>query len=107
MNDLLVWSVIGALGLGTWLIRFSFIGLIGDRTLPLWAVRLLRYVPVAVLPALATPLVAWPSATGGVPDPARIAAAAVALAVGAWRRSVLGAIVAGMVALYAGLWMLG
>ena len=107
MNDVLIWSVIVVLGLGTWLIRFSFIGLVGDRALPLWAVRLLRYVPVAVLPALVTPLVVWPSATDGAADPARIAAAAAALAVGAWKRSVLGAILAGMVTLYAALWILG
>lgn len=107
MSDALIWAVIVALGAGTWLIRFSFIGLVGDRNLPGWATRLLRYVPVAVLPALVTPLVVWPAATGGTPDGARIVAAAVALAVGAWRGSVLAAILAGMVALYTGLWLLG
>ncbi len=107
MNDALIWSVIVVLGIGTWLIRFSFIGLIGDRALPLWAVRLLRYVPVAVLPALVTPLVVWPSATAGATDPARLAAAMAALVVGAWQRSVLGSILAGMATLYAALWILG
>lgn len=107
MSDALIWAVILALGIGTWVIRFSFIGLIGDRSLPDWATRLLRYVPVAVLPALVTPLVVWPQATGGEPDPARMLAAAAALAVGAWRGNVMAAILAGMVALYAGLWVFG
>jgi branched-subunit amino acid transport protein len=101
-----VWTVILALGIGTYLIRFSFLGLIGDRPVPGWAMRLLRYVPVAVLPALAAPLVVWPPATDGAPDPARMIAAVAALAVGAATRSVLGAIGSGMAALYLALWVL-
>jgi branched-subunit amino acid transport protein len=101
-----VWTVILALGIGTYLIRFSFLGLVGDRPVPGWAMRLLRYVPVAVLPALAAPLVVWPQASEGAPDPARIIAAATALAVGAATRSVLGAIGSGMGALYLALWAL-
>jgi branched-subunit amino acid transport protein len=99
-----IWAVILVLGLGTYLIRFSFIGLVGDRRLPDWAMRLLRYVPVAVMPGLVAPLVVWPQATGGVPDPARMLAAAAALAIGAVFRSVLGAIAGGMAVLYLALW---
>jgi branched-subunit amino acid transport protein len=102
-----IWAVIAALGAGTYLIRFSFLGLIGDRALPAWAERLLRFVPAAVLPALVAPLVAWPQATGGETDPARLVAAAAALAVGAWRRSLLAAILAGMATLYLALWLVG
>lgn len=102
-----IWSVILGLGAATFLIRFSFLGLIGDRALPAWALRLLRYVPVAVMPGLVAPLVVWPAATGGVPDPARAVAALAALAVGAWTRSVLGSILGGMAALYLGLWIIG
>jgi branched-subunit amino acid transport protein len=102
-----LWAVILGLGAGTYLIRFSFIGLVGDRQLPEWTMRLLRYVPVAVMPALVAPLVMWPQATGGAPDPARLAAALAALAFGAWRRSMLGAIAAGLVVLYIGLWVVG
>ncbi|HVH02600.1 MAG TPA: AzlD domain-containing protein [Amaricoccus sp.] len=99
-----IWTVILALGAGTFLIRYSFIGLVGDRQLPGWATRLLRYVPMAVIPGLVAPLVVWPQATGGQPDPARLVAALVALGVGAATRSVLGAIVGGMGALYLALW---
>ncbi|WP_424927948.1 AzlD domain-containing protein [Amaricoccus tamworthensis] len=107
MNDTLIWSVIVALGIGTYLIRFSFIGIIGDRELPSWILRLLRYVPVAVMPALVAPLVVWPEATGGEPDLPRILAASAALVVGAWRRDALASIIAGMAVLYLALWLLG
>ena len=33
----LIWTVIALLGLGTLLLRFSFLGLIGQRPLPDWA----------------------------------------------------------------------
>jgi branched-subunit amino acid transport protein len=99
-----IWTAILAIGLGTFLIRYSFIGLVGDRRLPGWATRLLRYVPMAVMPGIVAPLVVWPQATGGEPDPARLLAAMVALAIGAATRSVLGAIVGGMGALYLALW---
>lgn len=98
-----VWIVILLLGIGTFLIRFSFIGLVGGRQLPGWATRMLRYVPVAVMPGLVAPLVVWPAATGGVPDVPRLVAAFAALAIGAGTRSVLGAVVGGMAALYAAL----
>lgn len=94
------WIVIVALGIGTFCLRFSFLGLIGDRPLPPWLLRHLRYTAVAVLPALVAPLVFFPEATGGAPDLPRIAAASATLAVGAWRRDVLTAILAGAVTLY-------
>jgi branched-subunit amino acid transport protein len=102
-----IWIVILGLGIGTFLIRLSFIGLVGDRQLPGWATRLLRYVPVAVMPGLVAPLIVWPQATGGAPDPARLTAAVAALAVGAYTRSLLGAIAAGMVVLYVALALVG
>ena len=106
-RDAAVWVAILGVGIGTYLIRFSFIGLMCGREFPGWAMRLLRFVPVAVMPAIAAPLVVWPAATGGAPDPARMVAALVALGVGAWRRDALSAILAGMAALYAGLWFFG
>lgn len=102
-----IWVVILALGIGTYLIRFSFIGMVGDSTLPEWLLRMLRYVPVAVMPGLVAPLVVWPQATGGAPDAARLLAAAAALTIGAWRRSVIGAVFGGMGVLYLALWALG
>ncbi|MBP7243602.1 AzlD domain-containing protein [Amaricoccus sp.] len=106
-RDAAIWLVILCLGIGTYLIRLSFLGLIGDRPLPAWASRLLRYVPVAVMPGLVAPLVVWPAATGGHADAPRIAAAIAALAVGAITRDTLGAIVAGMATLYLALFLFG
>jgi branched-subunit amino acid transport protein len=99
-SDATIWLVILALGAGTFAIRFSFLGLAGGRELPPWLLRLLRYVPVSVLPALVAPMVVWPQATGGEPEPARATAACVALAVGAATRHVLAAVGSGLVALY-------
>lgn len=101
MDDATIWITIISLGIGTFLIRFSFLGLLGGRDLPDWLTRHLRYVPVAVLPGLVAPLVVWPAATGGDADLARTLAALTALAIGALTRSVLGAIFGGMAVLYA------
>lgn len=102
-----LWIVILSVGLGSYLMRFVFLGLIGDRPLPPWLLRHLRYTGVAVLPALVAPLVLWPDATGGTPDPARLLAACATLAVGYFTRNVLLAILAGGVSLYVGLGLLG
>ncbi|WP_394689392.1 AzlD domain-containing protein [Hoeflea sp.] len=93
------WLLTVLLGIGTFLIRFSFLGLLGGRNLPDWALRYLRYVGVAVFPALFVPLLVWPEATGGEPDPVRLIAALAALLAGL-RFGVIWAIVAGMGALY-------
>ncbi|WP_102226732.1 AzlD domain-containing protein [Acidimangrovimonas sediminis] len=107
MSDGYVWGIIAGLGIGSFLIRFSFLGMIGSRQLPEWLLRHLRYAPVAVLPALVAPLVLWPQATGGEPDPARLTAAAATVLVGLLTRQVLFAILGGAVVLYTMLWLVG
>lgn len=106
LNDARIWAIILLLGAGTFLIRFSFLGLVSARRLPPWLLRLLRYTPVAVLPGLVAPLVLWPQATGGAPDPARLIAAAATVAVGVVTRSLLAAILAGGATLYLALALL-
>lgn len=106
MSDLMIWVIIVILGAGTFLIRWSFLGALGNRDLPVWVMRMLRYTPVAVLPALVAPLVTWPAATGGDPDPARMAAAAATLGVGMLTRNVIAAITAGAVTLFGLLYLL-
>ena len=106
-SELTIWLIIVTAGLGTYGLRWSFLGAFGNRPMPGWAQKLLRYTAVAVLPALAAPLVAWPAATGGQPDPARLIAAAVTMGVGLVTRNVLAAILCGMAALYAGLYLIG
>ena len=105
-SDLTIWLVIVVLGIGTFLIRWSFLGALGNRDLHPWVLRMLRYTPVAVLPALVAPLVVWPAATGGQPDPARLAAAMVTVAVGLWTKNMIGAILAGALTLFGVLYML-
>jgi branched-subunit amino acid transport protein len=107
VDPVTLWTVILSLGAGTFLIRFSFLGLIGNRPLPEWLLRHLRYTAVAVMPGLVAPLVLWPAATQGAPDPARLAAAAAALAVGMVTRNMLAAIAGGAVTLYATPWLIG
>jgi len=102
-----IWGIIAILGIGTFLLRFSFLGIIGNRPMPPLLLRLLRYTPVAILPAMVAPLVVWPAATGGETDPLRMAAALVTLAVGVWKRHVFWAMSAGATTLYAGLFLTG
>lgn len=98
-----IWMIIVVMGIGTFLIRFSFLGLIGDRPMPSFVLRLLRYTPVAVLPGMVAPLVLWPAATEGQFDPVRVTAALATVFIGIWTRNVLWAILGGAVTLYAGM----
>ena len=107
IDKVMLWTVIIGLGIGTYLIRFSFLGIIGGRELPQWVLRHLRYVAVAVMPGLIAPLVVWPPATGGEPDAARLGAALLAFAIGIGFNSVLGAVFGGMAGLYALQFLLG
>lgn len=107
MTEAYIWTIILVLGIGTYLIRFSFLGLIGGRDLPEWVLRHLRYTAVAVLPGLIAPLVLWPAATSGEPDPARLSAALVTFGVGLLTRNAIAAILCGGFTLYAMIWALG
>ncbi|MFO7770639.1 AzlD domain-containing protein [Roseovarius gahaiensis] len=102
-----LWLVMVVLGLGSFGLRFVFTGLIGDRPLPAWVLRHLRYTAVAVLPGLVAPLVVWPEATGGSLDAPRMAAAVVTITAGLLSRNVLLAIFLGVSTLYGGLYLLG
>ncbi|WP_420862258.1 AzlD domain-containing protein [Algirhabdus cladophorae] len=105
--DTQIWLIIILLGIGTFLVRFSFLGLIGNRQLPDWVLRHLRYVSVAVMPGIVAPLVLWPEATNGELDPARLGAACAALLAGLVTRSVIWAVIAGGCTLYGLLYLLG
>lgn len=98
--DPVLWGLILAVGIGTFALRFSFIGLSGrvDDVPPL-AERALAFVPAAVLAALVAPalLVVDGAVTVGGND--RLLAGAFA-AVVAWRtEDILATIVAGVGAL--------
>ena len=61
---------------------------------------------MAILPALVAPQVLWPDATGGVTDPARLAAAVVCFTVALLTKSMLTALFAGASTLYGLLYLL-
>ncbi|WP_299610579.1 AzlD domain-containing protein [uncultured Tateyamaria sp.] len=100
-----LWTVIIALGVGSFLLRFTFLGFVGDRPLPGWLLRHLRYTAVAILPALVAPLVVY-SGEGGSTDITRVMAALVTLGVGMWTRNVIAAIGAGTAVLFAMVYLL-
>ena len=106
ISDLELWTVIIGLGLGSFAIRFVFLGVVGDRQLPPWVLRHLRYTAVSILPALVAPLVLWPAATGGEPDLPRLAAAGAAFLLGYLTKNIAAAIFGGAAVLYAGLYLL-
>ena len=107
VDPVTIWTIIIGLAIGSYSLRFVFIGLVGDRQMPPWLLRHLRYTAVAILPALIAPLVVWPKATEGQPDVPRMAAAAVALTVGLITKNVLAAIFSGAGTLYGLLCLLG
>jgi len=95
-------GIIFAIGIGTYLLRLSFIGIVGDRVMPEWALVPLRFVAPAVLAALIAPAVLL--ADGALDlSPAsnpRAIAALVALLL-AWKtRSVPVVIAAGLVTVW-------
>ncbi|MGH1356015.1 MAG: AzlD domain-containing protein [Thalassovita sp.] len=102
-----IWTVIIILGLGSFGLRFVFTGLIGERPMPEWILRHLRYTAVAILPALVAPAVAWPAATDGQLDASRLIAAIMTVVVGYVTKNALAAIFSGASSLYLSLYFLG
>ncbi|MBY6137570.1 AzlD domain-containing protein [Nocardioides marinus] len=94
-----LWTVIAGLALGSYALRFVFLGFMGGRPIAPWLMRHLRYTAVAVLPALVAPLVVWPAPTDGTPSLIHFAAAAATFTVGYVTRNVLYALAAGGVSL--------
>ncbi len=107
IDPVTLWTVIIGLGLGSFFLRFVFTGLVGNRAMPDWLLRHLRYTAVAILPALVAPQVLWPAATGGETDPARLAAAVAALTIGLLTKNVIAAMLSGGFTLYGLLYLLG
>lgn len=54
-NSVHLWTIILSVGIATFIIRFSFIWLLGNRKINLTIQSLLSFVPPAVLAALITP----------------------------------------------------
>lgn len=103
---MMIWLLICAIGVATYATRLSFVTLVGKREMPAFILRMLRFVPMAVLSAII-----WPQLflTNNVPDlsfanPRWIAG--ILAGIIAWRtRNVLLTIVVGMVALWIMQWL--
>jgi len=95
------WPVVLILGVGTYLIRYSFILIMDKITLPNAFHRMLRFIPAAVLSALVVPGVLLHE-KGVAPFAGWERAVAALIAVGvAWKtRSILWTIASGMVSLW-------
>lgn len=102
MSSAAIWLTMLATGVGTVVIRLSFLALIREETrVSVVAARILRLIPPAVLAAFVLPAILRPNGPWEVAfDNHRIAAAVVAGVV-AWKtRHVVTTIVAGMTVLW-------
>ena len=96
-----LWLMLLVIGAITYAIRLSCIGLLGQRDMPALLLRALRFVPIAVLPAIILPqlFLRHNTLALSIQNPRWIAGILAGLV--AWRtRNVLLTIVVGMVTLW-------
>lgn len=100
------WFVFVIGGIGTYLMRASFLVFGADVELPTWSRRALKYVAPAVFAAIVAPLVVGSDGLGGLgPPDARVLAATIAALV-AWRTgSITSVLVVGMCSLWILQWL--
>jgi len=96
-----LWLTLLAMGLVTYAIRLSLIGVLGDWQVPPFVRRALRFVPPAVLAAIILPELLRPAGRFDLsPGNARLIAGLLAGLI-AWRsKNVLATIAGGMLALW-------
>ena len=96
----LIWALIATAGAGTWLLRLSFIALLGRvATIPDVVGRILRLIPAAVMAALVAPALTHASGSLDLGSDRFIAGILAALV--AWRtKHVLATIGTGMAILW-------
>ena len=95
------WLIIAIVGVGTFLTRLSFIGILGRSGVPAALERPLRFVAPAVLAAIILPELIVTGATIDVgPGNLRLLAAALAAVVAVRTRAIGPTIVSGMAALW-------
>ena len=102
MSDVALWGMFLVIGVGTFVMRLSFVELYGRWRIPKLLSRALLYVPASVLAALALPAVVYPNGhsefvLGNPQIPAAIVAAWVA-----WKtRNTILTLAVGMAVLWA------
>jgi branched-subunit amino acid transport protein len=101
MSDLALWGMFLAVGIGTFVMRLSFVEIYGRWRIPTLLSRALVYVPPSVLASLVLPAVVYPHGQDAfVFDNPQIPAAIVAAWI-AWRtRSTVLTLAVGMAALW-------
>ena len=108
ISDLALWGIFIAVGLGTFAMRLSFIGLYGRLRVPPLLQRALAYVPASVLAALVLPAVVYPGGKGALVLANPQIPAAIVAAWVAWKtRSTVLTLAVGMAVLWAGKFLLG
>lgn len=106
MTATAIWLTIAGVGLGSWLLRLSFIALWQRLRVPPLVDRALEYVPAAVLAALVVPALLRPEGVIDLTvDNLRLLAGVLAAAVAWFSRSVLATLVTGMGALWLLQWL--
>lgn len=101
MSETTLWLTIVGAGLGTWLLRLSFIEAWQWLAVPPLLDRALRYVPAAVMAALVVPALVRPEGVVDLSlDNLRLLAGLVAAMVAWTTRNVLLTLAAGMAALW-------
>ena len=102
------WSVVFGLAIGTFLIRYSFIGLFADRDMPVWLNRVLKLMVPAIFAAIVFSGVAMVGGelAGWVNWPRYAAAVIAFVAAIASRGNMLVTLGVGMAALHGLPWLL-
>jgi branched-subunit amino acid transport protein len=103
------WLVVLGLAVGTFLIRYSFIGLFANREMPQWLAHGLKLIVPAIFAAIvATGLFISAGQFGGWALWPRYAAAALAFAIAIKTKgNILATVGVGMLALHAFTWLRG
>ncbi|MFZ5821264.1 MAG: AzlD domain-containing protein [Chloroflexota bacterium] len=102
MKAFSVWLLFGALAVGTFALRLSFIYLFGKVDMPGWLRRALRFVPASVLAALVFPALTYPNGAFDLSLGNLRLLAGLGGALVAWKtKNVLWTLVGGMVLLWA------
>ncbi len=101
------WLVVIAMALGTFALRFSVLGAMGDRRFPPWVERALALVLPAIFAAIVTPmLLAGDDGFRVADNGPKLLAALVAMLVAIRTRRYLVPLVAGMLVLHSAQWAL-
>lgn len=95
-----IWVLVGLAALGTWLLRLSFIALLGrDTAISATTTRILGLIPAAVLAALVAPSLTRESGSFDLVNVRLVAG--IAAAIVAWRtKNVIATIATGMSVLW-------